>query len=292
MLSILIPAYNYNITQMVDDLHKQATRLSLEFEIMVMEDGSTFYLSENKTIAKLEHVRYLPLKENIGRSAIRNRLADEARYEHLLFLDCDAGIPDDFIQRYVTYCDNHSVVSGGRIYEKNIAPQYSLISKYGRKKEENTTEKLKKRGKYKPFTSPNFLIPKSIFCNIRFDETIVGYGHEDTIFGIMLQRAGFDVKRINNPVIHIGIENNQEFIAKTEKALLNLYHLQQSGKYPELEKESKIISYYLLCKRLHLKSLLSIFHKIFGRFLHKSLLKANPSLLLFDLYKLGVICSF
>lgn len=292
MLSILIPAYNYNITKLVTDLQKQASHLDIAFEIIVMEDGSRFYLDENKTVATLNHVSYVLLKDNIGRSAIRNRLADEARYEHLLFLDCDAGVTDDFIQQYVSYCDNQSIVSGGRIYEKDIDPQYSLISKYGREKEENRAEKLQKKGKYQPFTSPNFLIPKSIFCRVRFDETIVGYGHEDTIFGIMLRRAGFEVKRINNPVIHIGIEDNHDFIAKTEKALHNLYLLHQSGKYPELEKESKIISYYLTFKHLHLTTLLSLFHKLFGSLIKRSLLKANPSLFLFDLYKLGVICSY
>ena len=87
MLSILIPTYNYDVTRLVTELHRQALNTYVDFEILVMEDGSTQFLEENKAISNLQFCHYTALSHNIGRSAIRNRLADEARYGHLLFIE-------------------------------------------------------------------------------------------------------------------------------------------------------------------------------------------------------------
>lgn len=292
MISILIPVYNYNVTQLVNDLHQQATDAYVEFEIIVMEDGSTLFTDENRMISELNFCRYIPLKKNIGRSAIRNKLADEAKYDHLLFLDCDSGLYNQYyIQKYLTFCHEDCVVLGGRVYEKNVEPAYSLLHTYGKERERNDLENLKKRKKHPLFTSPNFLISKSIFNQIRFDESIKGYGHEDTLFGIMLQRKGIEFKYIDNPVVHIGIEDNETFICKTEKALENLFSLYQSGKYPELVKESPILSFYEKIKWFRLRGLCRLFYRLFYKPIRKNLLSASPSLFLFDVYKLGVLCG-
>jgi glycosyltransferase involved in cell wall biosynthesis len=293
MLSILIPAYNYNITKLVGDLHQQAVDATIEFEIIVMEDGSTLFLDENKTVSELEFCRYISLEENIGRSAIRNKLGDEAKYAHLLFLDCDTGISHDaFIRNYIPFCHQECVVLGGRIYEENIDSRHSLLAGYGKERERNDAENVKKREKYRPFTSPNFLIPKSIFNKIRFDESIKNYGHEDTIFGVMLKRESVAINCIDNPVVHIGIEDNRAFVDKTEKALYNLFSLHHSGKYPGLASESKILTHYLRLERCYLVPVIALIHKICRNQIKKNLFGATPSLFLFDLYKLGVLCSF
>ena len=49
MLSILIPAYNYDCTLLVKDLHKQVIECKIPFEIIVAEDGSTkLHLKTNR----------------------------------------------------------------------------------------------------------------------------------------------------------------------------------------------------------------------------------------------------
>lgn len=82
MLSILIPTYNHNITDLVSELHKQAMETYVDFEIIVMEDGSTLFLNENKNVKVYENCTYIVHEKNSGRSAIRNQLVDEAKYEH------------------------------------------------------------------------------------------------------------------------------------------------------------------------------------------------------------------
>ena len=288
MLSVLIPVYNYNVTKLVGDLHAQLVESMADFEIIVMEDGSTRCTEQNAALAALDNCHYVTLGHNVGRSAIRNRLADEARYGHLLFLDCDAEVDNPyFIQKYLAFCHEECVVTGGRVYREQVAAEYSLLSTYGKAKERNTAANEKAA---KPFTSSNFLISKSIFQQVRFDENIKGYGHEDTIFGIRLQRLGIPVQRIDNPVVHVGIEDNPTFLQKTQHALGNLRALYQSGRYPELPGVSKVLSCSLSLEKLHLDGFAARLYRLLDKPMRRNLLSPDPSLRVFDLYKLLYLC--
>lgn len=290
MLSILIPTYNYNIVKLVNDLHAQANTLYVDFEIVVMEDGSKKFLFENKSIENLLFVKYSVLSENIGRAAIRNRLADNAKYSYLLFLDCDTEIcKNDFLERYLKFCEQNCVVSGGRIYKNNTSKEFSLIEKYGKMREQFTYQNLKIRKKFTVFTTPNFLIDKNIFKKVRFDESIKQYGHEDTVFGIELQRQNIDIQRIDNPVYHIGLEDNLTFLKKTEIGLQTLLNIYKSGKYPEIQQNARILSFYLKIKKLHLTKIIALKFTIFKPLIIKNLTSKKPSMLLFDFYKLGIL---
>ena len=48
MLSILIPTYNQDITKLATELHRQAMEQHVDFEVIVMEDGSSMFVEENK----------------------------------------------------------------------------------------------------------------------------------------------------------------------------------------------------------------------------------------------------
>lgn len=292
MLSILIPSYNYNITSLVKSIHAQALEAKITFEIWVIEDGSTHCLEENQEISKLSFCHYEILSNNIGRSAIRNLLADKSSYDYLLFLDCDAAIHQDkFIETYLHYCKSEIVVLGGRVYDNNIDSQYSLISKYGKKREQNNFKNLLNREKYKVFTSPNFLISKSIFNQVRFDEKITTYGHEDTIFGLKLEDIGIDYHFIDNPVVHVGLEDNKTFLMKTENSLQNLYHLYNSDLFSQLKFKSKVLATFLIIEKYHLKQFVKAIFSLTSPLLKMNLFSKYPSLLIFDFYKLGYICS-
>jgi glycosyltransferase involved in cell wall biosynthesis len=289
MLSILIPVYNYNITSLVSELQKQAKETFADFEIIVMEDGSNEYLKENKEIEKLENCFYEVCNKNIGRSAIRNRLADKAKYEHLLFMDCDAEVHSPyFIEKYEAFCREECVVIGGTAYDAEESnPEFSLRLKYGRMREARPANE---RGKNN-FATFNFLISKSIFNKVRFDETLKEYGHEDMLFGHELKRLNYEFIQIENPLIHKGLDNNEIFLKKTESATANLLRLYHSGKYLYLPETSKLLSHYLLVKKLHLTKIAAFKFNIFKNALKKQLTGKNPSLLLFDIYKLLYICK-
>ena len=292
MLSILIPTYNYKITKLVSDLHNQAKLLNVDFEIVVAEDGSTQFLEENIKIENLPDVKYEVLKENIGRSAIRNYLADSAKYEYLLFLDCDSEVcVPDFLHKYIENCKENCVVLGGRVYAENLDSQYSLLAKYGKKNERNTSENIKKHSAHKVFTSPNFLIYKKIFDEVKFDENFKQYGHEDTIFGFDLLKSGYNFCFIDNPVLHKGLDTNFSFIEKTKLSLNTLLKLYKSNQFPELNKNSKILIFFSKIEKLNLVSIITFFYKIFEKQIIRQITGKKPSLFLFDLFKLGCLCE-
>ncbi len=288
MLSILIPTYNYNIVRLVSDLHRQAMDTFVDFEILVMEDGSTQFLDENKSVADLIFCNYTVLTQNIGRSAIRNRLADEAKYDHLLFLDCDGEVSSThFIEKYLSFCSEECVVIGGTAYDpNNTDPKYSLRLKYGRMREAKMATEREKDGQYSHFATFNFLISKNIFQQIRFDETIRGYGHEDTLFGHQIAELKCDVHHIDNPLIHKGLDDNETFLRKTQEGTRNLYYLYQTGNYPFLANQSKLLSAFLKLRDMKLIGVYSALYNSLRSSLTKNLIGKNPSLAIYDLYKL------
>ena len=114
----------------------------LRYEIIVADDGSTdkHTCHINKEILELENARYILRKENVGRAAIRNFLADEASYEWLLFIDSDMTmLLDDFILHYIELDNSFKVAYGGYqlgngeisnlryLYEKNQSCMYTAI---------------------------------------------------------------------------------------------------------------------------------------------------------------------
>ena len=289
MLSILIPTYNYNITRLVADLHQQVIDSYVDFEIIVMEDGSTIYVEENKVVANFEFCRHIILENNIGRSAVRNKLADEAIFGHLLFMDCDAEVcSEHFVEKYISFCKEESVVIGGTAYDPNEHnPAYSLRLKYGREREARTAIERDKNN----FATFNFLISTSIFNRVRFDETIHGYGHEDMLFGHQLHKFGYEFIQIENPLIHKGLDDNLTFLKKTEEGTRNLFLLSQTGHYPFLIDESKLLHSFILIKKLKLTRLFAFKFDLLKSYLVKKLCSESPSLLLYDLYKILFMCK-
>lgn len=289
MLSILIPVYNYNIVALAKSLHKQASEQLVDFELLVMEDASTQFLKENKEIEKLENCKYIVLAKNIGRSAIRNKLADEAKYEHLLFMDGDAEVcSPHFIEKYLSFCNEECIVIGGTSYDpKESNKNYSLRLKYGRKREARSAQERNKSN----FATFNFLISKTIFNKVRFDESIRGYGHEDMLLGHQLNQLGYNFIQIENPLIHKGLDDNQTFICKTEEGAKNLFLLYKTGKYPFLATDSKLLSTYTKIEKIKLTPLFSITYDILNSTIKRCLSCKNPSLRLYDFYKLIFICK-
>jgi len=296
MLSILIPTYNYNVTSLVKELHNQAINLYIDFEIIVMEDGSQCFVEENEIINKWTNCRHIILEKNIGRAAVRNKLAEEAKYDHLLFIDNDAEIFfNSFLQKYVAFCKEKCIVIGGTAYDNDFNdPQYSLRLKYGKCREsrsalERNKLELKRKSNFSAF---NFMISKSIFDLVKFDENISNYGHEDTLFGHQLHELGYKFIHIDNPLIHRGIDNNKIFIQKTEEGVRNLYFLYQTGEYPFLPRESKLLRDFLFLKKIKLTSILRKFYFYFHSYLYKQLTSPHPSLFLYDVYKLLYLIDF
>ncbi|MEL7222380.1 MAG: glycosyltransferase [Bacteroidota bacterium] len=227
MLSILIPIYCYDVGELVRDLHQQAQALSAPWEIKLLDDASSVSWQENnRSLVQLEGVYYEELTANIGRAAIRNRLAKQAQYDYLLFMDCDSGVDHpDFLQQYCQQLAPRKVCYGGRTYQSTIPPlPYRLHWHYGRLREVRTAVERSKKP-YEGFMTNNFVVPKKVFQEIKLDEQLKQYGHEDTLFGLELKKAGIELQHIDNPLLHLGLEPADSWLVKQQQAIQNLYKL-------------------------------------------------------------------
>ncbi len=292
MLSICIPVYNYSVVELVKILDLQAEKSGKTIEILVIDDASEMnYHLENEKIEKLSHVKYIRLLENIGRSKIRNLLAEKSTYNFLLFLDANIKIVNDlFVENYLKIITDEKVIIGGiKSCEKPVDKEYILRWKYS-KIRESYPSAIRQLYPYKSFIAKNFLIPKSVFKNIQFDENLTGYGHEDTLFGLILKQMNVPIIHIDNAVIHSNLENNKRFITKTEEGIANLLSLYSSRKNDiEFIKSFKLLKYYLKLGKLN-KQFVAFVFKLFKPVLIWQLTGNHPKMLVFDIYKIGYMC--
>lgn len=292
MIAILIPIYNYNATPLLRELHAQATMLSIPFEVIVIEDGSQHHTKQNRETCKELKINYSALKANIGRAAIRNLLADKATYDWLIFMDCDSRIPSqNYLSSYYQAIleGKHSIVCGGRVFGdlNEISSNARLHWYCGVHKEPNANSSHRNQH----FISNNFLIQKSVFEQIRFEESLKNYGHEDTLFGIKLRSANYAVHFIDNPVFHEGTETDTIYLEKTKSALSNLRTLTEEFLTYDEALQIKILRIYYGFKILKITKLLAMGYHLFGVRIEQQLKSGKPSLILFDLYKLGLLCD-
>ena len=290
MISICIPIYNFNVTKLVKALSKQASLLKEPSEIILIDDCSKSSIKELNESVCANQV-YIKLDNNIGRAAIRNRFIKYANFENLLFLDCDSIIfSNDFLLNYIKEIkkDSYNIIYGGRIYSK-VKPKRNKRLRwiYGWKRENKSYQK-RKQNPNKSFMTNNFLIRKPIFEANQFDERLVNYGHEDTLFGFELKKKNIAINHIDNPVLNGGLDNNIDYINNTEKAVDNLVNMLEYVNYDKrfIEDVELLRVYFKLYK--FRKIILALF-LIFKPFIKYLLSAGFVNTYLFDFYKLGIL---
>lgn len=292
MISILIPTYNYNVFPLVENLQIQCERANVAYEILVLDDASTDkkLIEENLKINLLDHCSFEVLPNNIGRSKIRNLLAEKAKYIWLLFMDADTfPSSSSFINNYLAgLSKGASVVYGGIKYPENTSENVSLRHKYGTERESlSLVDRLK--NPYRSFITMAFAIKKEVFKTIKFNENLAGYGYEDSVFGYELQKNNIQLLHIDNPVLHLNLETTEDFIKKSQLALQNLMSFHKDG---VINGETvKILGIYQKLKKFKLLFAARWFFSISEKQVLKNLSSSNPSLFLFDLYRLGYLSS-
>ena len=281
-LSVLIPTYNSNCSDLVFSVHGMLKQMNIPYEIIVADDGSTDEesVNSNRSIEKLENVKYIIRKENVGRACIRNFLAQQAQYKWLLFLDADVTIDRSrFIQKYLE--QNFDVILGGIIVVKRVKKlennlRYIVESKY--MESSTTAKRLRKQAK--EFHTANFLVKRDIILKVPFNENFKHYGYEDVLFGKELNNNGYHIHHINNPVTLIDFEENERFVEKTEESLRTLH-----------EFKNELKGYSALLKYAWLKPVLKPLYHIIGKPIRNNLAGNNPKVSLFNIYKLLYYCS-
>jgi glycosyltransferase involved in cell wall biosynthesis len=291
MLSILVPIYNYNVYPLVLELHKQCIDCGINFEILCQDDASKSSLNViNENVNALSNCNFVSLKENLAHRENRNSLAEQAKFDYLLFIDGDSIIiHDNYIKKYIDNLPDFDVVYGGRLHpEKFPSNNQKLRWKYGRFIEDKSAENRKKKP-YQSLLFNNTVIKKDCFNKVKFDKDIKKYGHDDTQLSYQLSLLKSKVNHIENPVEHGDIDTNLVYLNKTKESLENLISLHEEEKI-DIE-FIRMVQLYHFLNKTKLSLPISKLFPLFENLLLKNLKGKNPSLFIFNIFRVGFICK-
>lgn len=284
MLSVLIPTYNFDITHLVSQLHRQLVAGAIDFEIIVADDASpnSQITANNAAVSSFSNTFFMAHPTNQGRTATRNFLAEKAKYKRLLFLDADV-MPknEDFIAKFLSHTDADLVFGGIRYADEKPDKNQMLRWKYGRAREAKSVPQRLKYP-YLSVISGCVFIKKEIF--FKTNEIFENRYGLDVLFCQNLEKMQAVVKHIDNPVIHLGLETNRAFVEKTKKGIESLVYFEQQGTIPHNYRPLQ--KAYLKLKKYRLSG---VFRRLAGvgrPLIERNLLSSRPSLFLFDVYKL------
>lgn len=292
MLSILIPTYDYHVVPLVFELKQQADELGIVYEIIVQDDLSQEFITENSQINSLSNCSFSINAKNLGRGKNINLLCAKSKYDNVLIMEADA-LPEhkSYLKNYIEILSksNTNVFFGGVKYPETIPPKEKLLRwKYGINREIKSLQHRLKNHYDFVFTW-NLLLNKEILSQFPFPEFIKEYGYEDAVFIENLRLNSVPVTHIENFLIHHNNEDSFAFIKKSERAVENLHHLIALHKIdPEKIRLSKL---YLTLKKLHLTTIVKAIYLKKKKQILTNLTSENPNLYLLDFYKLGYYCN-
>ena len=284
-LSVLIPAYERTCYKLVEDLQTQLEESRAEYEIIVFEDGGRDQVSHiaNLKINDLTHCHYERRTRNVGRSAIRNRLADEAQGEWLLFIDADAKmVRRDFIRRYLAAAaEGHKLVCGG-ITHRDTPPARDCLLRWCY----DRTFELQVGPVSPQLSCFNFMVERALFMKVRFNESVTTYGWEDVLLGVGLKEQGAEMTTIDNPLLHDDADKSVRFMEKTRESLNTLHtHEHLLLQYTRLGNVVNTI------RRWHMAAVVRGLFVAARPLMERQLLGRHPDMRVFAAYKLGYYLS-
>jgi len=128
-ISVIIPAYNEadGIGKVVMDLEELLSRNNFNYEIIVVNDGSTDQTGE---IARRAGVTLLEHTANRGYGASLKDGIKSANFEDILILDADGTYPQDAIPALISEAAHYEMVVGSRTGGSVAIPPHRRFPKW------------------------------------------------------------------------------------------------------------------------------------------------------------------
>lgn len=296
MLSVLISIYNYDASALIIELGRQAQQLRKEIdgfacEMLVGDDASTDSVAEaaNRKACQTVGAHYRRFEHNIGKAYLLNIFAEQARGGWLLMIDSDAKVvAPDFLRTYWEDRNKADVICGALKNPPGPAPEgCELRYRYEKAAERQRPAAYRNRVPYSCFTTFNVMFRSDVFNQIRFDSRCTEYGYEDTLMGLMLKQHGKSILHTDNALYHMGIDQNAQFLEKTEKSLRVLSRLGEP-----MQSTAGASRVYKFVDRCHLVRLVVWGFRHLRKSLRRNLLGHHPSLFCFQLYKTGYYAEY
>lgn len=291
-LSILIPVFNKDVRPLVHDLHRQALLLDCPFEIILADDCSNAeFVEMNSGLASLQGVVYEQMTKNVGRAILRNHLATMSQYDLLVFMDCDVAMVDnDYLNRYLANA-SVDVVFGGFLYKPEQKQRNCMLRWTYDTTLRTLPAQQRSKSPYTSFSTVNFSIRRELMLRYPFNDKLSAYGHEDSMLRCELEQNGIAITHIDNPVYHMHLDENDSFIEKTHKGVENMMIINEMPECQPLTAQLSLLNYFAKLKRFHLVLPFKLLFLLTKKIQLLNLKSAHPCLTLYQLYKLGYLCS-
>lgn len=281
-LSVLIPLYKDYCVEQVTALQRQCEGIAgLAWEIVVAYDGARdSFADANAPINCMDGCRLIVRGKNCGRSATRNFLAHEARYDTLIYIDSGLKPNPHFVEKYVENMGRASVVCGNIEVDRDSIDTSNLRCKNELRAQYRFTADRHATDPYKNFHSGNFMAERGVMTDNPFREDITTYGYEDTLFGKRLAERRVSILHIDNPVLFVRFESNARFLEKTKEGIATLFAYRD-----ELVGYSPLLRLACTINKWHLSWLLLAAYRCLGRAMETNLRGRHPSLAVFSFYR-------
>jgi glycosyltransferase involved in cell wall biosynthesis len=289
MISVLIPFFNWDVTGLLEDLLIAISQANFEVEVIACDDhspDSELYQRVFSLFKDEKSVSIFQNDNNLGRSRTRNILINKAKYDDIIFIDGDSRLsePKSYLNRYAEALEDHAIVVGGTLYEAKAPADRSLRLhwNYGRHRESKASV-VRNRQPLRYFFSNNFACQRSIFSIFPFDDSISGYGYEDSLWADEVSMSGHKIHHIDNYVIHKGLKNKHKFLEDADEAVLTLVHWAKTSR----ESHVNLLKHYQALRQNTAGKIVLWLLEILGPFCGRMLKAGYINLKLFDLYRLG-----
>jgi glycosyltransferase involved in cell wall biosynthesis len=113
-VSIVVPAFNEEegISPTLEDLQRVMERSGREFEVLVVDDGSTDGTRER---AEKAGVRVVTLPQNLGYGGALKVGVAKARYDTIVITDADGTYPAEAVPDLLAFSEDFDMVVGARV---------------------------------------------------------------------------------------------------------------------------------------------------------------------------------
>lgn len=184
--SVIVPAYNSQATLALclDALSHQTVPRE-EYEIIVVDDGST---DDTARVAQRVNVHYLH-QSNQGPACARNRGAEAARGQLILFTDSDCIPAPNWIPQMVKPFEDPTVVAVKGAYRSR---QKQLLARFSQLEFEDRYDLLCTNPHIDMIATYSAAFRKDVFIGIgSFDTNFPQANNEDTELSYRLSTAGY-----------------------------------------------------------------------------------------------------
>lgn len=196
-ISVVVPAYNAarTLASCLEALEGQTKRRD-RYEIIVIDDGSTDRTAE---IAQRHDVRLIR-QSNAGPAAARNRGAEAARGELLLFTDSDCAPAADWIERMVEPFTDPDVVGAKGVYRTH---QEALVARFVQLEYEGKYQRMTSRDQIDFVDTYSAAYRRDLFLeNGGFDVSFSTASVEDQELSFRLARKGYRLVFVPDAVVY------------------------------------------------------------------------------------------